>query len=529
QALGGRLHLAQGLAAYVAANPMADQQALDAYARGLFEVQPGIRNIAIAEGSVITYTYPREGNLETLGVDLATVPLQRASVRSALQGRQFVLDGPLELIQGGVGLVARHPITQPYEEPSLAGPVDGVGPSVVSSAGRSGPVGRVYGLSLVVFNHLSLMGEAGMLDTTVRPPVDWALRGAGGSGSHGEMFWSSGRPDLFAEDPEVLDVALPSGSWQLAVMPRGGWSTSSPTLIWVRVSGAVLALLLALLVYSLVRDPVRLREAVDRATASAVENARLYESARLGAERATLEERQRLARELHDSVTQTLFSASLIAEVLPRLWQRSPDVALPRLEELRQLTRGALAEMRTLLLELRPAVLIQMPLEDLLRQLAEAANGRARLPVTVDREGEREALLPPDTQLALYRIAQEALNNAARHAGAARATIFLRWVPATDIEPERVQLRIRDDGRGFDPAAVVRAGHLGLDGMRERAAAIGATLVIHSAPGEGTHVTVEWRAPHERLDRQDRLEWQEQSTQSSLSTSSLDPAAAPAP
>jgi signal transduction histidine kinase len=214
--------------------------------------------------------------------------------------------------------------------------------------------------------------------------------------------------------------------------------------------------------------------------ALAIENARLYERAQ---QVATVEERQRLARELHDAVTQTLFSASLIAEVLPRLWERNQEQGRQRLEELRQLTRGALAEMRTLLLELRPATLVDAELGDLLRQLAESITGRARVPVTLKVEGK--CALPPEVKVAVYRIAQEALNNVAKHSGASHATVSLHG------EPQSVKLRISDDGRGFDPS-YVPPDHLGLGIMRERAEAVGATLRIESQPGQGTQVEVAW-------------------------------------
>jgi signal transduction histidine kinase len=214
--------------------------------------------------------------------------------------------------------------------------------------------------------------------------------------------------------------------------------------------------------------------------AIAIENARLYEQAR---ELAVVEERQRLARDLHDAVTQTLFSASLIAEVLPRIWERSPDEGRHRLEELRELTRGALAEMRTLLLELRPSTLIEAELGDLLRQLAESITGRARVPVTVEMEGE--CSLPPEVKVALYRIAQEALNNVAKHAGASQATLSLR------CQPKRVELHVSDDGRGFDPESIPPES-LGLGIMNERAQAIGATLIVESEIGHGTEVMVVW-------------------------------------
>ena len=203
-------------------------------------------------------------------------------------------------------------------------------------------------------------------------------------------------------------------------------------------------------------------------------------------EKVVIEERSRLARDLHDAVTQTLFSASLIADVLPRIWERNQDEGRRRLEELRQLTRGALAEMRTLLLELRPAALAEAELGDLLRQLAESVTGRARVAVEVQETGACD--LPPGVKVALYRIAQEALNNVARHAGASQARVTFACGPQ-----EPVSLRIRDDGRGFDPASVPPE-HLGLGIMQERAAAIGARLTIESEVGGGTEVAVEWGA-----------------------------------
>jgi signal transduction histidine kinase len=219
----------------------------------------------------------------------------------------------------------------------------------------------------------------------------------------------------------------------------------------------------------------------------AIQNARLYEQAQ---QAAALQERQRLARELHDAVTQTLFSASLIAEVTPRLWERAPDEGRRRLEELRSLTRGALAEMRTLLLELRPGALLETPLSHLLRQLAEATASRAKLAIAVRADGEPK--LPPEVQVALYRIAQEALNNTVKHAGATQATLSLEAGSGGGV-----RLHIVDDGRGFDAAAgAVPAGHLGLGIMRERAQAIGARLELTSQPGGGTRVAVHWPASY---------------------------------
>ncbi len=221
--------------------------------------------------------------------------------------------------------------------------------------------------------------------------------------------------------------------------------------------------------------------------ALAIENARLRAQAEHA---AVVAERSRLARDLHDSVTQTLFSASLIAEVLPRLWRGNRDEGLRRLQELRQLTRGALAEMRTLLLELRPSRVTESELGDLLRQLADAATGRARIPVEVKTEGER--MLPPEVQVALYRITQEALNNIVKHARASKAVISL------NSQRDKVTLTVHDDGIGFSFNGIA-PDNLGLSIMQERAEAIEATLEIHPIIDQGTDVTVVWSGQNETI------------------------------
>jgi PAS domain S-box-containing protein len=200
-------------------------------------------------------------------------------------------------------------------------------------------------------------------------------------------------------------------------------------------------------------------------------------------EQAIAAERNRLARDLHDAVSQTLFSTSLIAEVLPRLWERNLEEGRRRLEEVRQLTRGALAEMRTLLLELRPAALVEADLVDLLRQLGEATAGRAQVRVEIEVEGP--CPLCADVKVALYRIAQEALNNIAKHASANHALVSLR------CEKNKVTLRVCDDGRGFDVCSVP-SDRFGLSNMRERAEAIGAVLAVQSEIGKGTQVKAIW-------------------------------------
>jgi two-component system nitrate/nitrite sensor histidine kinase NarX len=209
-------------------------------------------------------------------------------------------------------------------------------------------------------------------------------------------------------------------------------------------------------------------------------NAQLYEQAQT---LATLEERQRLTQNLHDAVNQSLFSASLIAEVLPRLWKRNPDEGRRSLEDLRRLTRGAMAEMRGLLGELQPLVLTDTDLGDLLRQLGDALTGRSNIPVTVTITDYES--LPADAQLVFYRLCQEALNNIAKHARASQVAIQLQQIGDT------VELHIHDNGRGFDPEHTP-SGHYGLIIMHERAKSVGAVVVVKSQPKSGTEVVIRW-------------------------------------
>jgi PAS domain S-box-containing protein len=200
---------------------------------------------------------------------------------------------------------------------------------------------------------------------------------------------------------------------------------------------------------------------------------------------AVTAERSRLARELHDAVTQTLFSTTLTAEVLPKIWDRSPVEGRKKLDELRELTRGALAEMRTLLMELRPDALAEADLQDLLRHLCNAFIARARIPAQLNMEGHCD--LPLEVKIAFYRIAQEALNNIAKHSEASQVTMALT------CQPEQIALLVADDGLGFDPAVVLKAGHYGLRIMQERAEQEGAILKITSQTGQGTKIHLCWQ------------------------------------
>lgn len=230
-------------------------------------------------------------------------------------------------------------------------------------------------------------------------------------------------------------------------------------------------------------------------------NASLFENAQA---LAAMQERQRLAQNLHDAVNQSLFSAGLIAEVLPRLWDRDQVEARASLEDLRRLTRGALAEMRELLAELRPSVLTDSNLGDLLRQLGNAFTGRTNIPI--DLTITEEQVLPSDVQVMLYRVCQEALNNIARHAGARQVQIDVEYLSGSpqDSVPAKgpslaeekkvdvVEMRIQDDGHGFNSNDSTTPGHYGLAMMRERAESVGGQFSIASQPGKGTEILIRW-------------------------------------
>lgn len=227
----------------------------------------------------------------------------------------------------------------------------------------------------------------------------------------------------------------------------------------------------------------RLKMFTDQA-AIAFRNARDHEKA---IQYAMVEDRQRLARDLHDAVSQTLFSATVVAGTALRGWARSPESVQPQLEQLNRLIRGALAEMRTLLLELRPQALEDTALNELVRQLAEAYSGRNRSTIGIEITGDAD--LPASVKIEFYRILQEALNNVSKHARASHVRVTLTYTARS------VDIEVIDDGRGFVPDAV-DPGAMGLNIMRERARHIGAELSIESQPNHGTRLTLHWNRPN---------------------------------
>ena len=195
-----------------------------------------------------------------------------------------------------------------------------------------------------------------------------------------------------------------------------------------------------------------------------------------------------MARDLHDSVTQALYGVTLYAEAANRqIAVGETDMAVQNLNELRATAQEALREIRLLIFELRPPVLEEQGLAAALQARLESVEGRSGLKTVLDVENKPKARLPMDTEMGLYRIAQEALNNVLKHAQAQEVQVRLQDLPAE----HKVVLEIADDGLGFDASNGHGSGRLGLHTMRERAALLDGDLIISSEPGKGTRIRVE--------------------------------------
>lgn len=209
-------------------------------------------------------------------------------------------------------------------------------------------------------------------------------------------------------------------------------------------------------------------------------------------EQAITAERNRLARDLHDSVTQSLYSLTLLAEAGQRMvTARDLQQIEGNQTRLGDIAQQALQEMRLLVYELRPVALERQGLIGALEQRLETVERRAGIQARIRVQGQID--LPRDVEEELYRIAQEALNNSLKHTQASMVDLTL------EADGDSVTLKVFDDGQGFDPQAMSDRGGLGLVSMQERAERIGGRLAIHSTPRDGTTIVVEVRGgPNER-------------------------------
>ena len=234
--LNSRLFLMRGLVAYISNNPKITEAEFAATARILLAQQIGIRNITLVKGTTVAYIYPRVGNETTIGVDLTAVPEQREIVEEVINTRKTMVAGPVQLLEGGVGFISRSPI---FLTPSGADPETGV----------------YWGLTGLVIEKSALIEEAGLNDSSAK--LQYGLQGKDTSGVSGEVFF--GDKSIFQNNPIVLEVTLPSSSWQLAAIPLGGWPTSSPFRGFLLTGGGLLALLSGVVAFSWMYGSAKMR------------------------------------------------------------------------------------------------------------------------------------------------------------------------------------------------------------------------------------------------------------------------------
>jgi signal transduction histidine kinase len=288
-------------------------------------------------------------------------------------------------------------------------------------------------------------------------------------------------PDLREETPLAQVVRVAMGELRETTLQEVHAWMAVPLILRDQVSGMLV--LASSQAQAFTERQAMLTLAIANQAAIAIENARLYAQAQA---LAALEERQKLARELHDSVSQALYGIALGAHTARTLLERDPRLVADPLEYILSLAKAGLAEMRALIFELRPESLETEGLVAALIKQAAALQARHEVPVETDLCDEPD--LPLKIKQELYRIAQEALHNTVKHAGASQVKVRLGRTA------EAIMLEIRDNGRGFDSANSF-PGHLGLLSMQERLKNLAGVLSIESTPGQGTTIRARVPAP----------------------------------
>ena len=223
-ALNARILLGRGLVSYLAVHPRLTSQEFQRYARELVGQDPVIRNLSLIKGSVIVDAYPLKGNERAIGVDLLKIPAQRGTFQKAIDTKQVVVEGPIELVQGGKGLVNRIPV-------------------FLHGEGQAEDV--YWGQVSMVIVQDELIKEAGLRDGA--RGLHYALGRRNETGQLQDLFW--GNASVFGNDPITLDILFPSGSWQLAAVPAEGWGATDLGSRWILGLGGLLGLAAGYLVF----------------------------------------------------------------------------------------------------------------------------------------------------------------------------------------------------------------------------------------------------------------------------------------
>jgi signal transduction histidine kinase len=456
-AIDQRIALLQGLYAFTRTEWPDTQfdQPFEIYSSGIYFNSTGVRTLMIAPEGVARYIFPIADSPALSGYDILNDPdpAIRADVQRAIHTRAIVLSQPGNLKQGGFGVTAWMAVFRGSD---------------------------LWGLVSIAVDMYTVLADAGITDTS--NGLDLALRD-----SSGQPFY--GPAELWQQDPVIQKIVVPDGAWELGGTPQGGWEAGlrSQEIIF-RLGSLIIVGLIAAMLYLMVSRQGQLAEAVvfrTRQIASAQQELeqRVQERTQKVSEQAgrlaVLEERQRLARELHDSVSQVLYSIGLGAKTARAALEHDPSQIADALDYVNRLAEAGQVEMRALIFELHPESLRTDGLVVALEKQAAVLRARHELNVQMSLCPEPSILL--DTKETLYRISQEAFHNIIKHAHATQVKLFL------DCNDVRICLEIEDDGIGFDPSAEF-PGHFGLKSMHERAAESGGSIQIDSNPGHGTKV-----------------------------------------
>ncbi len=246
ETLNQRLFLAKGFVAYVSAiNPDITQAEFESMAEITIAEEPGILNMSLYKDSVVSHIYPFKDFESAIGFDPRTIPEEREAIERAINTRETIIAGPIDLVPKGIAFISRTPI-------------------FLTPPGAPPQSDRYWGMVGVAVDQPTLFTEAGLFDLS--DSLQLAIRGKDGLGAKGAVFF--GEAAIFQGEAILLSVTLPNGSWQMAAVPKDGWPTTTPISLWLWSGGTVAAVLAGGAVFVLVSAPVRLQRAVDRATAA---------------------------------------------------------------------------------------------------------------------------------------------------------------------------------------------------------------------------------------------------------------------
>ena len=244
--LNARLHLVRGLAAFATSRQEFSKSEFETFARELQGTQGGIRSLQLAPNAIVTHIYPLQGNEAAMGLDLLAHTTQGDAVRRTIDSRKFVVAGPLNLIQDGYALIGRVPIF----------------------VGRDAGDETFWGFATIIIDFQTLLMDTTSLDSS--KDVRYALRGEDALGSAGGIFY--GDASVFDEDPVMVDIALPAGSWQLAAVPKTGWTSTWPGRLWLWLGGMALSIASGCLATFVSSQLAQLKAAADNAARLAQES-----------------------------------------------------------------------------------------------------------------------------------------------------------------------------------------------------------------------------------------------------------------